>query len=225
MSDQGTLYMVATPIGNLEDITLRALRVLKEVDLIACEDTRHTQKLLSHFSISKPLISYYAQNQEGRTPQLISKLKDGTNIALVSDAGTPGISDPGTLLVSQAIAEEIDVIPIAGPCAAIAALSASGLPTDRFYFHGFLPLKPGKRRTLLKKLSELETTLVFYESGRRLFRFFVEIQNIFPEKKTVLAREMTKVYEEFKRGLPSQIAQAIPREGLKGECVILIDNR
>jgi 16S rRNA (cytidine1402-2'-O)-methyltransferase len=222
----GILYVIATPIGNLEDITLRALRILKEVNEIACEDTRHTRKLLTHFEISKPLISYYQHNQMVRGPQILEKIKEGMSIALVTDAGTPGISDPGALLISQAIQEGITVIPIPGPTAFVAALSASGLPTDRFYFQGFLPLKPGKRRKLLETLKIIQATLIFYESGRRLSKLFADFSEIFGEnKQAVLARELTKVYEEFRRGSLSEVSVQIPHDGLKGECVILINNR
>jgi len=222
----GTLYIVATPIGNLEDITLRALRILKEVDEIACEDTRHTRKLLSHFEISKPLISYFQHNQRARSSQLIEKLKEGATIALVSDAGTPGISDPGAFLVREAIQEGIVVVPIPGASAVISALCASGLPTERFYFQGFLPLKPGKRRGTMESLKDLAATLVFYESGRRLSGLFKDLAEVFgEEKRAVVARELTKIYEEFLRGTLREIAAQIPREGLKGECVVLVDLR
>src|SRR4030095_9015415 len=221
----GTLYVVAAPIGNLEDITLRALRVLKEVDFIACEDTRHTLKLLTHYQISKPLLSYHSHNQRGRLPQIIEKLHGGESAALVTDAGTPGISDPGALLVAQAVEEGLSVVPIPGATALIAALCASGLPTDRFYFQGFLPLKPGKRRALLNTLKEIGATLVFYESGRRLSRLFSDFEEIFgAETRAVLARELSKIYEEFKKRRLKEMVSQIPRDGLKGECVILLDN-
>lgn len=219
----GTLYIVATPIGNLDDITLRAIKTLQEVDCIACEDTRHSLKLLSHLKISKPLLSFYSHNQQGRIPQLVSKLQEGENIALISDAGTPGISDPGTLLVTKCIEENIKVVPIPGTCAAITALCASGLPTDRFYFQGFLPLKPGKRRKILEDLKRLEATLVIYESGRRLSGLLKDLQTIFPEAEVVIARELTKIYEEFLRGRAEVLQTKVPREGLKGECVVLIN--
>jgi 16S rRNA (cytidine1402-2'-O)-methyltransferase len=224
-SSSGILYIVSTPIGNLEDITLRALRVLKEVDEIACEDTRHTRKLLTYFGISKPLSSYYQHNRLVRGPQILEKLKGGSNIALVTDAGTPGISDPGSDLITQAIGEGIQVVPIPGVSALLAALSASGLVTDRFYFQGFLPLKPGKRKNLLKALKEIRATLVFYESGRRLSRLFGDLAEIFGDgPRVVLAREITKIYEEFRRGSVLDLQTQIPREGLKGECVVLVDN-
>ncbi len=220
-----TLYIVATPIGNLSDLSARALETLRAVDEIACEDTRHTRKLLSHYQISKPLISYHSYNQTFRAEQILEKLKEGEKIALVSDAGTPGISDPGTQLVQLALENEIEVIPIPGASALITALCASGLPTDRFYFHGFLPLKPGKRRAVFESLKNLETTLIFYESGRRLSRLLSDLEKSFGNKKTVIARELTKIYEEFLRGSLHQLIEGVPREGLKGECVVLLDNR
>ncbi len=218
----GTLYIVATPIGNLADITYRAVQVLKEVDCIACEDTRHSLKLLNHYQISKPLLSFYAHNQQGRIPQIIEKLKAGESIALISDAGTPGISDPGALLISKCIQEEIKVVPIPGACAAITALCASALPTDRFYFQGFLPLKPGKKRKVLENLKTLEATIIIYEAGNRMSGLMKEIAQIYPEAQVVIGRELTKMYEEFLRGKAADLSEKIPREGLKGECVVLI---
>ncbi|MBL7686028.1 MAG: 16S rRNA (cytidine(1402)-2'-O)-methyltransferase [Deltaproteobacteria bacterium] len=225
MSDKGQLYIVATPIGNLEDITFRALRVLKEVDVIACEDTRHTRKLLTHFQISKPLISYYQQNQMARTEEIMNRVHQGEKVALVCDAGTPGISDPGSYLIQSAIQNEVDVVPIPGPCAAITALMAAGLPTDRFFFYGFLPIKSGKRRKILEALSTLETTLVFYEAGNRLSRMLQDLNESLGNRRIVIARELTKFYEEFKRGEIETLIPSIPREGLKGECVILVNLR
>ncbi len=222
MEKSGALYLVATPIGNLEDITLRAIKTLKAVDLIACEDTRHSLKLLNHLQISKPLLSFYSHNQQGRIPQLLEKLKGGESVALISDAGTPGISDPGTLLVHACLQENIPVIPIPGACAAISALCASGLPTDRFYFQGFLPLKASKKRRVLESLQNLDATLVIYEAGNRMHGLLKEIASVYPEAEMVIARELTKIYEEFKRGKASNLALEIPREGLKGECVVLV---
>lgn len=220
----GSLYIVATPIGNLEDITLRAIRILQEVDLIACEDTRHSLKLLNHLKISKPLMSFYSHNQQGRIPQILEKLKNGESIALISDAGTPGISDPGTLLVKSCIEENIPVIPIPGACAAIAALCASGLSTDRFYFQGFLPLKTSKKRKVLESLKTLEATIVIYEAGNRMSGLLKELALLYPEAEIVIARELSKIYEEFLRGKAQELSNQTPREGLKGECVILINN-
>lgn len=219
----GSLYIVASPIGNLEDITLRAIKILQEVDLIACEDTRHSLKLLNHLQIRKPLMSFYAHNQQGRIPQVIEKLKAGENIALISDAGTPGISDPGSLLVQRCIQESIRVIPIPGSCAAITALCASGLPTDRFYFQGFLPLKASKKRKVLESLKNLDATIVIYEAGNRMSGLLKEIALLYPEAHMVIGRELTKIYEEFIRGTPLELSEKIPREGLKGECVVLIN--
>lgn len=224
MKDSGILYIVSTPIGNLEDITFRAVRILKEVDQIACEDTRHTKKLLNHFQFSKPLISYYAHNQSFRTPQIIEQLKNGQKIALVTDAGTPGVSDPGAILISEAVANGIEVVPIPGPSAVITALSASGLRTDRFFFQGFLPLKQGKRNSILESLKEIKATLIFYESGRRLHKLFVSLCEVYGKSQAVIARELTKVYEEFRRGNCYEILAQLPKEGLKGESVVLIDN-
>ncbi len=220
----GILYIVATPIGNLDDITLRAIKTLQNVDLIACEDTRHSLKLLNHLQISKPLLSFYSQNQQGRIPQFIEKMQEGQSIAVISDAGTPGISDPGTLLVKACIDEGIRVIPIPGACAAIAALCGSGLPTDRFYFQGFLPLKPSKKRKVLESLKSLEATLVIYEAGNRMSGLIKEISQIYPEAQVVVARELSKIYEEFIRGRASELSERIPREGLRGECVVLVSN-
>lgn len=222
MKASGNLYIVATPIGNLEDITLRAINTLKTVDLIACEDTRHSLKLLNHLQISKPLLSFYSQNQQGRIPQILAKLQEGQNVAVISDAGTPGISDPGTLLVKACVENEIKVVPIPGACAAITALCASGLPTDRFYFQGFLPLKPSKKRKTLEALRSLEATLVIYEAGNRMFGLIKEISQIFPDSQIVIGRELSKIYEEFLRGSPGELSERIPREGLKGECVVLL---
>ncbi len=219
---KGTLYIIATPIGNLEDITLRALRILKEVDEIACEDTRHSLKLLTHFQIQKPLLSFYAHNQQGRIPQMIEKLKLGRNIALISDAGTPGISDPGTLLVSACIQENILVVPIPGASAGITALCASGLTTDRFYFQGFLPIKKSKRKKVFENLKTLEATLIFYEAGNRMYGLLHDLQEVFPDAQIAIGRELTKIYEEFIRGLLSEVILQIPRPGLKGECVVLL---
>lgn len=223
--NMGTLYIVATPIGNLEDITLRALRVLKEVDLIACEDTRHTRKLLTHYGISKPLLSYYSHNQFFRVPQILAQLKEGKSVALVTDAGTPGISDPGAVLIGEAVKEGVLVLPIPGPSALIAALSASGLPTDRFYFQGFLPQKSGRRKNVLASLKGIPATLVFYEPARRLFKLMGEIEEVFGGGVSVaIGRELTKVYEEFLRGTAEELRRKIPAEGLKGESVVLVRN-
>ena len=213
------LYIVATPIGNLEDITLRALRVLREVDVIACEDTRRTRKLLSHYQISKPMVSYHEHNERDRTAQLINKLESGLNIALVSDAGTPLVSDPGFHIVREAIDKQIPVIPIPGPSAAITAMSASGLPSRSFTFIGFLPSRGSARRARLKDLSSLETTLVLYEAPHRIQETIKDALEIFGDRECVLAREITKLHEEFVRG---RLSEMKIRESLRGEVVLLI---
>lgn len=216
----GTLYIVATPIGNLEDITLRALRVLKEADLIACEDTRHTRKLLSHFHISKPTVSYHEHNEHERAGELIKKLEGGMNVALVSDAGTPLISDPGFRIVNDAIARGISVVPIPGPSAVIAALAASGLPTTEFAFVGFLPARRAARRARLKQLANLEMTLVFYEAPHRINETLEDARETLGERECVIARELTKLHEEFVRARLSEIE--LPPGTARGEIVLLI---
>lgn len=216
----GILYIVATPIGNLEDITLRALRVLKEADLIACEDTRHTRKLLSHYQVSKPTISYHEHNERDRAAELIKKLEEGMNIALVSDAGTPLISDPGFNLVRAAIDNGIRVVPIPGPSAAITALSASGLPTTEFAFVGFLPARGSARRARLKELAGLKSTLVIYEAPHRIKQTIEDARVVFGERECVIARELTKIHEEFARAMLSEIE--ITASLARGEIVLLI---
>jgi 16S rRNA (cytidine1402-2'-O)-methyltransferase len=196
----GVLYVVSTPIGNLEDITLRALRVLKEVDLVAAEDTRRTRQLLTHYGIRQPLISYHEFNRRLREETLLKELREGRSIALVTDAGTPGISDPGEDLVKRAVQESIPLVPIPGPSALIAALSVSGLPTENFLFYGFLPSKAGARQKLIQSLKDRGETLVFYESPRRLRSFLEDSARILGDRLVVVAREITKVYEEVYRG-------------------------
>jgi 16S rRNA (cytidine1402-2'-O)-methyltransferase len=218
----GTLYIVSTPIGNLEDITLRALRILKEVDRIACEDTRQTAKLLNHYGISKPLISFYEHNERDRAEQLVGMLEAGQNIALVSDAGTPLIADPGYRLVHLAREKSIVVVPIPGPSAALAALSASGLATDAFTFRGFLPVKSGQRRRMLEECSPSETT-VFYEAPHRILEALEDTHAALGDRPLVVAREITKLHEEFLTGTAEQIRQVLAsRQAVKGEFVILI---
>src|SRR5678809_1268764 len=190
----GTLYLVATPIGNLEDITLRALRTLKECDLVAAEDTRRTGQLLKHFGISKPLASYFKWNEARRSEEILERLKRGEKIALVTDAGSPGISDPGERVIKAAIEHGFRVEPVPGPSALVAALTASGLPTDEFHFIGFLPHKPGQRRKQLERLKQFEGTLVLYESPYRIARLLGELKDVFGERKLVLARELTKKF-------------------------------
>jgi 16S rRNA (cytidine1402-2'-O)-methyltransferase len=217
------LYLVATPIGNLEDITLRALRVLSSVDRIACEDTRQTQKLLNHFNIHVPTVSYHLHNEAPRTEELIAQLKQGARIAVVSDAGTPGIADPGSQIATAAIAAGIPVFPIPGANAAISALIASGLSTESFAFHGFLPAKEGQRRTALEQLPRTGGTRVFYEAPHRILDTLADIEAIFgPGQPVVLARELTKLHEEFLRGPVSEIRrQLASRASIRGEFVFL----
>lgn len=217
-----TLYLVATPIGNLEDITLRALRVLRECDVVAAEDTRRTGQLLRHFDISKPLLSYFQFNEARRSEELIERLRRGEKIALVTDAGSPGISDPGERVVKAAIAAGFRVEPVPGPCALVAALTASGLPTDEFHFVGFLPHKSGQRRNKLESLKPFAGTLVLYESPYRIEKLLAELSAVFPERETVLARELTKKFEEFLRGKPAELLETAKKRRLKGEFVVLV---
>src|SRR5579863_4022720 len=197
----GVLYIVATPIGNLEDITYRATRILKEVDVIACEDTRQTRKLLDHYGIEKPLVSYHEHNETQRAQELIARIKAGATVAQVSDAGMPGISDPGYRVVKLALESGIRVVPIPGPSALIAALAAGGLPTDTFEFHGFLPAKAGQRRTALEDIRSVQHTVVFYEAPHRIAESLEDVADVLGKQRpVVIARELTKVYEEFIRG-------------------------
>jgi len=223
------LYLVATPIGNLGDITLRALDVLRGVDRIACEDTRQTQKLLNHFQIEKKTVSYHQHNERSRATELIQDLKAGTAIAVVSDAGTPGVSDPGSWLVREAIAEGVQVFPIPGANAAVSALVASGLPADEFEFLGFLPEKAGARRTKLENLaahsSETARTLIFYEAPHRLLDTLADLELVFgPRLRVVVARELTKIHEEFLRGSVSDVrSELASRDRIRGEITLLIE--
>lgn len=218
------IYLVATPIGNLEDITLRALRVLKQADLIACEDTRQTQKLLNHFGIEKPTVSYHEHNEASRAAELIEKLAQGARIAVVSDAGMPGISDPGFRLVSLAIERGIAVVPIPGPAAFVAALVASGLPVESFVFMGFLPPKSGARRRVLERIKESLQTQIFYEAPHRIRETLEDIVAMLgSQRHVVVARELTKIHEEFLRGTAAEILGTVNGRGeLKGEIVLLI---
>lgn len=222
MKTSGTLYIVATPIGNLEDITFRAVRILKEVDLIAAEDTRHTRKLLTHFGISKSLTSYFDHNKHLKGDAILDRLRNGASVALVSDAGTPCIADPGYQLVRDAVAEGISVVPIPGASAAVAALSASGLPTDCFSFIGFLPSKQGRRRQLLSSVLSEERVLIFYEAPSRLMATLADIREILGERSLVVARELTKIYEEFARGTTTEVIARFVDRQVKGEVVILV---
>ena len=217
----GELYIVATPIGNLEDITLRAIRTLKEVDIIAAEDTRQTLKLLNHLEISKPLISYHRHNEEIKTKELINKLLEGKNIALVSDAGTPVISDPGGEIVKEAIKEEIKIIPIPGPCALITALIASGMDAKEFTFIGFLPQNKKNRKEKLEQIKNAENTLILYEAPHKLLQTLEELKSIIDKRKVVLAKELTKIHEEFKMGTIEELQEDIINP--KGEYVIIIE--
>jgi 16S rRNA (cytidine1402-2'-O)-methyltransferase len=219
----GTLYLVATPIGNLEDMTYRAVRVLKEVDLIACEDTRHTRHLLDHFGVDRPALSYHEHNEAGRTAELIAKLESGASVALVSDAGTPLISDPGYRIVAAAACAGIAIVPVPGASALLPALAASGLPTDRFYFGGFLPPKPGQRRKVLASVAGYDCTLIFYEAPHRILEALADIAELLPRRPLAVAREMTKLHEEYLRGAASEIAEALSaRSVIKGEMTIVI---
>jgi 16S rRNA (cytidine1402-2'-O)-methyltransferase len=219
----GTLYLVATPIGNLADITHRALQVLKDVDLIACEDTRHTHKLLQHYAITTKTISYHEHNEQQRAAQLIDSLKQGNDIAVVSDAGTPSISDPGFRLVRAAIESEITVVPVPGPSALIAALIAAGLPTDEFFFAGFLPARSNARRARLSELQSVPGTLIFYEAPHRLAAALRDAYEILGEREAVVARELTKLHEEIRRGRLSELSRHYESEEPRGEIVVLID--
>lgn len=218
----GTLYLVATPLGNLEDITLRALRTLKECDLIAAEDTRRTGQLLKHYEISKPIISYFRFNEAKRSEEILERLRRGEKVALVTDAGSPGISDPGERVVRAAVAAGLRVEAVPGPCALVAALTASGLPAEEFHFIGFLPHKSGQRRNTLERLKNLSGTLVLYESPHRIEKLLAELSEALPERSVVLARELTKKFEEFLRGSPAELLTLSKARSLKGEFVVLI---
>jgi 16S rRNA (cytidine1402-2'-O)-methyltransferase len=218
----GTLYLVATPIGNLEDITLRALRVLKECDVVAAEDTRHSGQLLKHFGISKPLLSYFQFNEAKRSEEIIDRLRRGEKVALVTDAGSPGISDPGERVVKAAIAAGLRAESVPGPSALVAAITASGLPTDEFHFIGFLPHKSGQRRNQLASLKAFAGTLVLYESPYRIEKLLGELHEVFPDRQVVLARELTKKFEEYLRGQPAELLAIAQKRSLKGEFVVMI---
>lgn len=219
-----TLYIIATPIGNLEDMTYRAVRILGEVDLIAAEDTRHSLKLLSHFGISKPMTSYFDHNKEFKGERILNSLRQGKSVALISDAGTPCISDPGYQLVRDAVAEGILVVPLPGACAAITALCASGMPTDNFTFAGFPPSRQGKRRTFLSGVSTLPGTLVLYEAPHRLLDSLNDIRGVMGEREIIVARELTKIYEEFIRGSVSEVIEVVSKGVIRGEVVLLISS-
>lgn len=218
---KGTLYIVATPIGNLEDITLRALRILKEVDIISAEDTRQTLKLLNHFEINKPLISYHRHNEETKSDILVEKLENGENIALVSDAGTPGICDPGEEVIKNAIEKGINVVPIPGACAMINALIASGISTKEFSFFGFLPLNKKLRRIKLKEIEESNRTIILYEAPHKMKATLMDLKDILKNRRIVLAREITKIHEEFIRKDIDELLNEI--DNIKGEMILIIE--
>ena len=221
----GMLYMVSTPIGNLKDITLRALEVLQGVNTILAEDTRRAGILLKHYGIKKPVLSFHDHNKVFRTKKVLSLLKDGKECALISEAGTPGISDPGFYLIRACVDRGLPFTVLPGPSAVINALVLSGLPTDTFYFAGFLSPKKGKRRRQLEELSQLATTLIFFESPHRIVETLEDIKDYFGEKRIALVREMTKVYEEVVRGKPTEVLDTVKGATLKGEFTIVIDSR
>jgi 16S rRNA (cytidine1402-2'-O)-methyltransferase len=220
----GTLYLVATPIGNLEDITQRALNVLRQVDVIACEDTRHTRQLLNHYDIHTKMLSYHEHNERERAAELGALLQGGASVAVVSDAGTPGISDPGFRLVGDAVARGIRVVPIPGAAAFVNALVASGLPTDEFFFGGFLPARATQRRARLTSVRSLDSTLIFYESPHRIAQTLCDAREILGERQAAVARELTKLHEEIVRGRLSELAGRFQKEdAARGEMVLVID--
>jgi len=218
----GTLYLVATPIGNLEDITLRALRTLRECDVVAAEDTRRTGQLLRHFGISRPLISYFQFNEARRTEEILERLGRGEKVALVSDAGSPGISDPGQRVTHAARVAGFRVEAVPGPCALVAALTASGFPTDEFHFIGFLPHKAGQRRRQLEMLKTIPGTMVIYESPFRVMKLLAELAELYPAWQVGLSRELTKKFEELIQGRPDELVKQLAGRTLKGEFVVLL---
>jgi len=222
---KGTLYIVSTPIGNLEDITLRALRVLKEVDIIAAEDTRRSLKLLNHYGISKPLMSFWREREDIRSTQVIERLYSGQSVALISDAGTPGISDPGALLIRKAVAENIQVVSIPGPSALIAALSLSGLPTEEFTFIGFLPSRKNQRQKVLKDLCLEPRTLILFEAPHRIIHTLKDVEEIFAERKAAVIKEITKIHEAVLRGTISEIRSKLEKTKIAGEYVIILEGK
>jgi 16S rRNA (cytidine1402-2'-O)-methyltransferase len=218
----GCLYLVATPIGNLEDITLRALRILKEADQVACEDTRHTQKLLNHYSIQKALVSYHEHNEMTRAPELVLAMEQGAQIALVSDAGMPLVSDPGYRLVTLALRHHLPVVPIPGPSALLAALSASGLPNEEFLFAGFLPARAGERHRALERLRIEDRTIIFYEAPHRIEETLAAAYEVLGNRPACIAREVTKLHEEFRRGTLSELRASLSEKPARGEITLLI---
>ncbi|WP_059177151.1 16S rRNA (cytidine(1402)-2'-O)-methyltransferase [Thermodesulfovibrio aggregans] len=220
---QARLYIVSTPIGNLDDITLRALETLKKVDFIACEDTEHSLKLLNHYGIKKPLISYWSEKEKVRAEEIIEKIHSGHSVALITDAGTPGISDPGAVVIGRAIEEEIELIPIPGPTALITALSISGLNTEEFTFIGFLPVKQSQRRKKLLELSSEKRTLVFYEAPHRIMQSLDDMLEVFGDRRVCVARELTKMFEEVLRGKLSEVIEKLENSKIAGEYVIVVE--
>ena len=219
----GTLYVVATPIGNLEDITQRALRILGEVDLIAAEDTRHSRKLLDHFGIERPLTSYHDHSERTKAPQLIERLREGKDVALICDAGTPGIADPGYRLVCAAIDAQVPVVPIPGPSALTACLSVAGLPTDRVAFEGFVPARAGARRRFYESLANETRTLVVFEAGRRLVESLRDLDCVLGRRRVAVGREVTKMFESFVRGDAAEVADALEETAVRGEVTVVIE--
>lgn len=222
---KGTLYIVSTPIGNLEDITLRALKILKEVDVIAAEDTRHSGKLLSYYGISKPLISYWGEKERVKSSEILARLHSGQSVALISDAGTPGLSDPGAVLIRKSLEEGIDVISIPGATAFIAGISVSGLSTDEFTFIGFLPARKTHRQKILKELSYEPRTLVFYEAPHRIGEVLSDMEDIFGQRKTAVIKEISKIHEEIVRGSISEVLRRLEQTTIAGEYVIVVEGR
>ncbi len=222
---KGVLYVVATPIGNLADITLRALRILKEVDIIAVEDTRHSSKLLSHYGISKPLISYWGEREKVRAEEIIKRLQSGQSVALISDAGTPGISDPGEVVIKRALEEGFEVIPIPGPSALIAALSVSGLPMRGFIFAGFLPPKRTQRLKAIEELSIEKRTIVFYEAPHRILETLQDMYEVLGDRNVAVFKEITKIHEEVFRGNLKKVIQEIEGSTVAGEFVVVVDGK
>lgn len=218
----GTLYLVATPIGNLQDMSLRAVDILRSVDVIACEDTRHSRKLLNHFSISNKLISYHEHNEEVRSAELIEKLSSGSSVAVISDAGTPGICDPAFRIVQRAIENAVNVVPIPGAVAFVNAVVASGLATDSIFFGGFLPAKTGERRRRLEEVREIPATLLFYEAPHRLIRSLLDCSDILGDRPAAVARELTKIHEEIVRGRLTELSRSFAIGLIKGEIVLVI---
>jgi 16S rRNA (cytidine1402-2'-O)-methyltransferase len=225
MATNGTLYLVATPIGNLEDITMRAVRILQEVDLIACEDTRTSRVLLNHYGINKPVVSYHNFNERQASERIIGRILEGQNVAVISDAGTPSISDPGFIIVREAVRQEINVVAIPGPAAMIMAVAVSGLPTDAFIFYGFLPQTSGKRRAILESLVDRRETMVFYESPYKIHKLLDEVFEVIGNRKAALCREMTKKFEEIIRGDIETIRGQLAEKKVKGELTLVVQGK